>query len=355
MQQESKHPITKGRKKILIINWKWELGKNWVHINAKNVAKYSAQSEGGFFFREFGVQSSDYCPDALVLATSIYNDGALTQELLFQLLDKYMLDNNRVILLIHRPNAYHEDDIRNILARYPKHTDFRCILFEGGRDYIYYPVQEAGLLDDAGNFFMDGDLSVFDEENNLVLQPYFDRVWKYYEGEFEQKVLVFKEDLLDHLFPLFLDAELNITRTTLTQALERDKDKLLWIRLKSFLGHHLIRSTQPEVVKSKSESTQESLSDAELAEFKQKNQQKTEQRLLATFEKKTLTSYGFDECIIHLERYPDSLEAQFYRETRKYCQDLFFTPNKNVITKSELRELTAKLDLLIKVIPGVIN
>lgn len=343
MKQESEHSTPLGQKKILIINWKWELGKDWVHINANSLKKHPAfledlNSGRGRFFAEFSAQPSDYCPDALVVATSIYNDGDATQQLLFKLLDKYVEPTHQVLLLMHRPNAYHEEDLRKILAHYTKNKSLRCILFEGGRNYLYYPVQKSGLLDDAGNFYMEGDISVFDEDGQRVLQPYFDRVWKYYEGEFESKVLMFKEDLLDCLFPLFLQESPTISHAELIQVLQTDQEKFLWIRLKSFLGMYLdsIRSHDAE-------------------DFELLNQLQQEQKTLAHFERRTLVSYGFEESIVNLERNPLGLEAQFYHETRDFCQALFFGYEEENILKSRLQELTQKFDLLIKVIPGVIN
>ncbi|AEE53074.1 hypothetical protein [Haliscomenobacter hydrossis] len=343
MKQEKEYFSPSDQKKILIINWKWELDKDWVHINANSLKKHPAFLEDldlgrGRFFAEFSVQPSDYCPNALVVATSIYNDGDATQQLLFKLLDQYVQPKQQVLLLMHRPNAYHEEDLRKILAQYSKNVSLRCILFEGGRNYLYYPVQKSGLLDDAGNFYMEGDISVFDEAQQRVLQPYFDRVWKYYEGEFESKVLMFKEDLLDCLFPLFLQDNQDIIRSRLIQVLQADQEKLLWIRLKSFVGTYLDVSQSI---------------DAE--DFDLENQLKKEQKTLAHFERHTLISYGFEECIVNLERNPHALEAQFYHETRDFCQDLFFGPPEENIPKSRLRELAGKFDLLIKVIPGMIS
>lgn len=343
MKQESEYSYPSEQKKILIINWKWELTKDWVHINAKSLKKHPAFLEDlntgrGRFFEEFSVQPSDYCPNAMVVAISIYNDGDDTQQLLFKLLDQYIQPKHQVLLLMHRPNAYHEEDLRKILAHYSSHVSLRCILFEGGRNYLYYPVQKSGLLDDAGNFYMEGDISVFNESQKQVLQPYFDRVWKYYEGEFESKVLMFKEDLLDCLFPFFLQEGQTITRSNLIQVLQADQEKLLWIRLNSFVGTYL-----------------DSSQSMDKENFDLLNQMKQEQKILAHLERRTLVSYGFEESIVHLERNPHALEAQFYLETRSFCQSLFFGHEEGNIFKSELRELTQKLDLLIKVIPGVIN
>lgn len=341
MEQENHN----DRKKILIVNWKWgfsERYKSWDHLNEIMLQKHRGFLEEiergrGHFFQEFEVQTSVFCPDALVVATSIYVEGEATRQLLFNLLDQYVSDAHRVLLLMHRPNAPQEETLHQIWDRYPDPQLFRCAYFEGGRDYIYYPVQHSGLLDDVGDFYQDEEIRVLDETDSIVLQPYFDRVWKYYEGDFEQKVLTLKEDLFDVLFPVFINEQKTVLQQELIQLLQHDHAKLLWPRLNSFMGHHLKQhDLQPD-------------------DFEQRKAIKSEQMQLAGFEKKDRRSYSFDDSVIYLESHPHSLEAQFYRETRHHCQSLFFANDREKVPKNELRELANKFDLLVKVIQGMIN
>ena len=345
---------TKKSKKILIINWKWRFLTHLNNNTLKNLdLSRGIESGAGVFYKEFTVKASKDYPDALVVATSIYNDRS-TKSILYQLIDHYYQLDNDVILLMHRPNLYKEDDIESILQRYDRLCN--CTLFEGGRDYIYYPSQESGLLDDLGNFFVgtyNGRfIETINEQEEIVQQPYFDRVWNYYVGEFEIKVLAFKEELFDSLFPFFLpDASESIPHQTIIDVLQQDIDRLgrdnrsprkfLWYRLKSFLGMY------------------KDVGRYDTKDFDQKAQARIEIAMLKELEKINKTSYLFDASLVNIQEKTSGLKEDVYSDVKSILEAIFFGKEEDtqekIITKTELKLLAAKLDLLTKVIPGLID
>lgn len=333
-------------RKVLFILWKWKLREEWVHINANTfLPKYLENLDAGkgIFYQEFKVKPSDYCPHAITVAASIYNDGDNTRQLLYKLLDQYAVNGNQLILLIHRADGYKEQDLQEILQTYGVKID-KCILFEGGRDYIYHNTQKSGLLNDVGGFFRgrnrDGKPVEVINKQQEIQQPYFDRVWRYYEGEFEHKVFALKEDLFDELFSFLLPQKPeNIDYPQLKKALQSDKNKLLWLRLLSFMGEY----TQ--------------ISSKELS-YEQERKLLKQQKELADLEKESYNSYVFDACIVNLEspnKKQNELEASAYREARDCCKNLLIYNDTGTVSKTDLRVLAERLDYLVKVIPGVID
>lgn len=218
------------------------------------------------------------------------------------------------------------------------------MLFEGGRDYIYHNTQKSGLLNDIGGFFRgrnrDGKPVEVINKQKEIQQPYFDRVWRYYEGEFEHKVFVLKEDLFDELFPFLLpeNAE-SIDYPLLKKALKSDRNKLLWLRLLSFIGEF-------------TQSFSKELS------YEQERKLLKQQKELAELEKESHNSYVFDACIINLEnpnKKQNELEASAYRDARDCCKNVLIRNETGAVSKTDLRVLAEKLDYLVKVIPGVID
>lgn len=337
-------------KKVLIINWKWHLGEKWIPLNKETLSSFDL-SEGiekagkGVFYQAFEVEKSLDCPNALVVATSIYNDSE-TKKVLYDLIDHYNQEDTEIILLVHRPNQYKEEDIHEITAKYTQLKN--CSLFEGGRDYIYYAAQKSGLLDDVGGFFVGHTAERFVETidvNDIVQQPYFDRVWNYYVGEFENKVLAFKEDLFDVIFPLLLpDASEEIAQDKLIELLKKDLNTsgqwdssrtLLYYRMKSFLGQY--------------PSTQTVNSD----NFAAWNANRKEVELLKELEQATKASYLFDDSLANIR-----LKQEFnaYSEVKEFLYQLFFEKDgTRLISKAELRILADKLDYLTSTILGVIS
>jgi len=342
--------LPETEKKILIVNWKWKQFENG-HVNENILTKEEFKhytkniDEGkGKFYEEFAVEESTSCPNALLVATAIYKVNGDTRRLLYALIDKYAKKGNRVMVFLHRSNFYKEKDVDHLLKHFKKRIA-KCFLFAFGRDYIYYNTRQAGLLNDTGGFFRGRDpnsdekIETFNKKENKVKQPYFDRVWQYYETEFETKILNLKEELFDCWLPLLLpDKNEDITRTELLEAIRSADEKALFFRLKSFLGKY------------------ESLD--EVKDFEVKNPLEKELEVIKKLEKAHKESFMFDDCIVNLEH--DNMSGKFlvkevYDDTKEKIDHLLFGHEKATIEKATIREVAATMEELVKVIPGEID
>jgi hypothetical protein len=341
----------KVRKKIMFIVWKWRDMErvNELIWDEKKFDFYSNHVEEGrgVFFKEYAVEYSEMCPDACIVATPIYNVNENTRRLLDALLEQYACDGNEVMLFLHRSNDYEQQDVDRLLAQF-KGRIARCFLFADGRDYLYYKTQKSGILDDVGSFHEQRDpitgdkITIYDGEK--IKQPYFDRVWQYYEIEFETKVFQFKEDLFDQWLPFLLPNNTNdISRSALLGALRKEEEPVLEFRLKSFLGKYnseVISKLDPE----------ENFEDYDALE--------EESKAIALLEKKEGVSYIFDDCIANLE-YQKSQDKEFiseaYEDARYLLDVVLYGPETESVSKATLRDIAVKLDYLVKVIPGELD
>ncbi|HMQ46723.1 MAG TPA: hypothetical protein PKA00_07910 [Saprospiraceae bacterium] len=343
-------------KKILIINWKWKLFENR-HVN-ENVLKeaefdYYTQhiAEGkGKFYEEYQVEKSSLCPDALLVATSIYKVNGQTERLLHALIQQYAKPENRVMLFLHRSNNYEDKDVQSILSHF-KDRLAKCFLFAFGRDYIYYTTRRSGLLNDTGGFFMGRDpvtdekVVIYDEENKLVKQPYFDRVWQYYETEFETKILNLKEELMDCWLPFMLPGKPeNIEAQALLGAIEKsdqeDKRAMMY-RLRSFLVYYnQLDYLDPE------------------QDFDLKNELEKELETLKALEKKHQESFLFDDCIANLENDAQNGKAlvkEIYDECKEKLNFIINGETSQTFSQEEVNAMANTLEELVKVVPGEVD
>lgn len=346
MVQEKKH----SERKIMIIVWKW---RDLPHINEKlwkqeHFQAYIDNITDGkdHIYKEYPVQHSDLCPDATVVATAIYNVNENTNRLLDSLIEAYAQGNNEVMLFLHRSNDFEALDVDRLLERFKGRLS-KCFLFADGRDYIYYKTQKSGILDDIGSFYIQRDpkteekITTFDD--GKVLQPYFDRVWQYYNNEFETKVFQFKEELFDQWLPFLLPGQPEqISRESLLNALRGGTERAIFFRVKSFLGRY--------------EAELHNLDAA--ADFDQITAIKKEKDALKDREKADRISYDFDDCITNLifqKNLGNKFVSDAYEDAKSSLEYVLFTPSIETVTKQNLREIADKLNYLVKIIPGELD
>lgn len=344
-------PAKQVEQKVMIINWKWLQNK---HINAtllqqEDIKPFTdpIKKGEGIFYRKYKVEPSELCPDALVIAVSIYKDNEETQHLLNNIIDRYAKPHAKVMVFLHRSNYYEDDDVEYLLNHF-KGRISKCFLFGDGRDYIYFKTQRAGFLDDLGGFEKRRDkitgekIITFDEETQQVKQPYFDRVWQYYESEFETKIVELKEELFDQWLPFLLPHQsYKINREQLLNAIHYAEDRCLFFRIKSFVGKY------DEIKKLDAKD-----------DFDKMNDLKKELDAIKKLEQKEKTSYIFDDCRVNLEyeqKNGRELVATVYHEVVEKLDHLLFKNNGNVFSKDDVRALSQKMEILIKVIPGYID
>ncbi len=348
--------MTKVAKKIMIVVWKWDFLPD--HLNARLLRqKYGNQlpdlkTGRGQFYEVYRVDPSLLCPDAHLVAIRIYKDGEQTMALLEQLIESHLpikteADDCQVMLFLHRNNDFNENDITYFLNKYSNRL-YKAFLFAQGRDYIYSNAdkQHIGLLNHMGEFdygvhgATGEKYFVSNDSTKIVFQPYFDRVWAYYDIEFETKVFDLKEDLFDCLYPLFLPGEpAKLPIGKILDKLKQQDNGLLWYRLKSFMNAY-----------------QQNIKDTDkLDSFVV---EELEMIRLKEAEKDRAKSYFFDDCIANLERErlnDRPFVDQEYNETKNLMHTLFLDKNRKDISLEELRDLAAKLNYLIKIIPGVMD
>lgn len=189
-----------------------------------------------------------------------------------------------------------------------------------------------------GNFFIQRDpdteldIETFDETLQIVRQPYFDRVWSHYRDEFQQKIFALKEELFNCWFELLLPGQpAQIAVEEVKDRLNRQPERLLLFRVKSFLGYY----------------TGVDLSGMEQFELK-------EERAVEELERKEGKSYLFDDAIANLaiEKERDRpLIVETYGETKQMLEQVLFGPDINT-NQSALRELADKFNLLVHVFPA---
>lgn len=336
---------------IMIVLWKWENLGGGVNAKLFREKKYEKHLNDitlgrGHYYEEYAVEPSALCPAPCFVQTSIYKDDTNTENLLFALLTKYVSPKNEVLLFLHRAHSYSDNDVKAILSKFGKNK-IKCFLFADGRDYLYYDTQKSGLLDDDGNFFIQRDedtdeyIETFDEELMVVKQPYFDRVWSHYREEFQKKVFELKEEIFNCWFNLLLPDEPDqIAKNKLTDQLNEDSNRVLMFRINSFLGHYKINASKNE----------------NYGPTEQYNIKK-ELKRIEQLERLEGKSYLFDDAIANLKiekKRGRPLVIETYSEITALMEQILFTP-KFPVTKSTLRELADKLNLLVQVTPGELS
>lgn len=345
-----------AEQQIMIVNWRWNVFKGGINekiFREKNLDKYLGNitaPEHEKYYRELDVEYSSQCPHGKFVMTDIYADGEKTQQLFFALLAHYISPENKVLLFLHRGHFYDEADVSAIRKQFGK-FDVKCFLVADGRDFIYYNTKRSGLLNESGDFFIQRDqetdefIETYDEKTQTVKQPYFDRVWSYYQEEFQSKVFILKEELFDRWFELLLpDKEDRIEIDDLKELLHRKPERNLLFRIKSFLGYYKNRS----IGKGNKDPEQSFLSTISL----------TKERLAVERQEETDgRSYLFDDAIENLaieKERERPLLVEAYNDAKLLIEYILFG-SETYTSKSELRQLAEKLNLLVQVTPGELS
>ena len=352
------------RKKIIIINWKW----TWFHEN-RVTDSYLSKPENQYllsdikkgknkFFEVYPVENSNQTEDAIVVVTSIYQ-GKQTKEILYKLIEhickKYKAEPDEIYLFLHRGNFYNGQDVLLILEEIDCITN--CFLFAAGRDFIYFDLKKEGFLDQAGGFkrgrIGDQKISVVKKTTELfknsntrwkIQQPYFDNVWNYYQFEFYTKISKLKRDFFAWLI-LYKIKEYPLKQADFIEDLKK-AEKLLYIRLKSFLGEY--------------DDLQNSIPLDE-DEFEALYRLKDEREALEKFEKESNDSYILDDCnanLIHIHK-NDELDKKahdYYIELKEKLNQVILTKNTETkITHTDIIKIRNCFKKLTKVLPGSPN
>ncbi len=332
------------REQIIIVNWKWsdfEEGVNADILKEKKYHEHLGQIEKGRgkYFQEYPVEYSEMCPLGKFVTTGIYKDDEHTENLLFAVLEQYIKGESDVLLFLHRGHFYKEADVLAIQKRFEKHS-LKCFLIADGRDYIYYPTQKSGILNDKGGFFIGVDedteeyIKTFDRVQGIVKQPYFDRVWAHYRFEFQSQVFELKEEIFAVWFELLLPYKPEqIEVASLKEHLAQRPGRALLYRIHSFAGRYKTAyiggiSLDPEVIRLNNEA-----------------------REIEKLEKTERKSFLFDDAIANID-FQDPLEIEFYQETSSSLSAILLDPEKTTTTKTALRDLAEKFNLLVKATPG---
>jgi len=331
--------------KIMIINWRWgdlEALHTEDSIQYKELEQLPIEQLEGRYYKEYPVEPSELCKNAKVVTTAIYNeDKTLSKPLFHKIIDHHTNEGSQVMVFLHRTNHYEEEDVEELLNDFDGRVS-KCFLFADGRDYLYYKTQKSGFLDDAGGFMNQRDrdteirVKTFDQEKG-VLQPYFDRVWTYYEGEFESKIFQLKEEIFDQWLPILMPRQpQQIEQEKLLEALKGAKH-LLYLRVKSFLGFY------DELYAKR--------------EGKPDNALQNELDKIRDLEKQRKVSYIFDDARQNLRydsKYGKPLVSSVYEEAIEALKAILFK-DRAAIPVVEIREFARTMEDLIKVVPGEID
>ena len=221
-------------KRIMVIVWKWEDLADPNHCIDEHFPVHSSPDSSIIRINELK------SPDAFSRLSSQINESLL---------------HGKVIAFLHREHGYSEEDIEELYQLIPnKSSEVKYFLFGEGEDYLYYAHSEQGMLDDFGGFMdepefefnrpgINGErltgierVSVL-RENGRTGQPelrpyYFDKVWEYYQNDFIRKIHSLKLDLLNALFPYYLDP--NPKEKLPIGELLNQQNKELYLTLHSF-------------------------------------------------------------------------------------------------------------------------
>ncbi len=193
-------------KRTMIIVWKWE-----------DLDQEPIEMDPGFPVR--GTKK-----DKIVRLNAPKSEKAI--EYLLSLIAQ-IATQSAVLVFLHKEHGYNEEDAKRLQRPAPETVKF--ILFGGGDDYIYFAPHEAGLLDDFGGFMDEpefeftrtrpdgrkystlGEATVLVENSQSGRQEvnpyYFNKVWEYYDQDFLRTIYHLKHNLLNILFPNYLNAK----------------------------------------------------------------------------------------------------------------------------------------------------
>lgn len=342
---------------IMLINWRW---RRMTSVNDKHFEVISEEevlltisSSNSNYFTVYDAQTN-HANNAKVVATCIYK-GEKTNQLLLKitehLYNKYV--NAKIYVFMHRGHHHTHEDVQDLLDKSEGKIE-KCFLFSEGRDFIYYPTQNKGLLNDAGGFWRQDGVNVLglDEETKKITiqQPYFDNVWHYYDHEFRKKICELKQVFFDICMPLTFPSQ--PTKIAYKQFIEnfmegaKKQNKELCLRLRSFLGvyDNLRRKTPKKSI-----------------EFDEYVELKKEWERLENFEKNNNRSYILDDCSANLEHImpnnpSDKRASDCYLALQEKIQPLFCPntskPSPTFVTQGDLQNIRMLFRKLLDCLDG---
>lgn len=167
--------------------------------------------------------------------------------------------NAKILLFLHRNHNYTDEDLRTILEKNQRqHCEnwLKGFLFTGGTDFIYYTSLSEGLLDGEDSF-MNGNyrekyraengkmkygksqiVSVLSEDEQFVLEQYFENVWIYYEFEFKKKINKLKVDFLSYFVEIPSESNNEKLVNSKEWIARLQQNRKLYLRMRSFLGEY---------------------------------------------------------------------------------------------------------------------
>lgn len=348
---------------IMIINWKWKYGIDRINQSSKALNQQIADLALPAL-KIFEAQS-DFTNTARIVATNFYKDENLEASILFQHLTKALLEKPeykgaRIYLFLHEGHQQTVADIDNILEN--KAIE-KCFFFSSGRDFIYYSLHKKGFLNDVGRFWnVRGETETcklgVNERGEFQLdavsyikKPYFDDVWHYYQHEFKIKLFELKHDLIGLLAPHTLpDQPAEMKYDEFAEQFKKDEknqEKNILLRLKSFLGVYDLYNKQKKLTKHT---------------YLNYQQDKEEVDYLKEFEKSTRRSYLFDDLnsnLTHQLKEQAPAIALVYSalksDIQKMLGNILGIPDSKpptMVSKSDIRNIRRLFRELIDGLPG---
>lgn len=365
--------------KIIIINWSWN--EKWLsdikitdNIEEKKQGEYS-ENEGEIekevtdFFKTYGVRKKERKKDEtqeeafnyiknekkLLVATNIYRGNSWdTKGVLSNLIDDLYneYDKPEIYLFLHHTHGYKKADVSKILnEKSPRNGEDikvrNCFLFGDGHGNIYYEFKKRGILTDDGE--LDSKTYFTIDGEKYINEEYFDKIWEDYKHEFKRKIFELKQD--------FFDATAIFTLPKRTDVIEKEdfikvlketkesKEKLLYSRLKSFLGEY---------------ENIDLMSYGESEEAKKQKRLKKELEAIKDLENKMSISYQFEDCNANLQHIlpddkDDETASQIYNKLKELLKPIVLEdislPEEEKLNKEKLRIIRDEFRALIKVLP----
>ncbi len=224
------------------------------------------------------------------------------------LVDLHAAKDADVLVFMHRKDGFKPDDVAELLG---KSAAKKCFLFGEGRDFIYHNTFNEGLLGDGGYFFSQTpgkeqtEIEVANDDKKIVFQPHFDKVWNYYQHEFNTKIFQLKEDLLSHFFRTYPD---EVIWTQAQYLAHLQKDEVLHLRVKSFIDNDCARLENGE------------------------------EKDLAHHERKNKKSFIFDDCKKNLGRVAGADVEKKYEALSELLCGLMFRNEPDCATGKTLNQ-----------------
>lgn len=306
--------------RIMIIIWKW---RQLVEENK--------------VYDLFPIQSK--AEDVIIRINEEKYEHQTLQDILNYIQANY--DQVNVFCFLHR-STFNHNELEFILKAFKTEyiQQLKGFLFSSGSDQIYFDTNEFGLLSAANyDFFYEANYEkeILDKNGqaeiveksvlirNEVLQRnevellYFDRTWKYYEHEFKKKIDSLHIDLLSHFAEIPCNGWNNGEHPGTVWKDKIGKDRLLFLRLNSFLNTY---------------------KDCELDDYR--SLLSHELRQLKEYEEEEEISFAFDDCFANLKE-----------EAKTAYQDIYdtLTPifkEGSTTEKMSMEKLNRKFSNLLK-------